>query len=688
MREHFKLVKLMTAIQIPSAGSKQAVSVYWAGFICFLLCKLLLVGLPPVMMGLPRLGDDALAHLWRGALVQEVGLRTAVSGDVSKLPLLVADIRSGCGIYGVVPKTETEAWCRRIMSRIGDPVLTSAAHFPMAVLTDLPLASKWQYFLFEIAIVCVLALGAGSLMRRLFGPGPAGLGLILLGPLILPGAQGMQQFVPSTLTISLSAWLWSFALKDIQSGPRLGLSLLISVLLATIHPVALVFSAGLMLIAFIVNYRKLLTLRWISFGLALLGLLIALVMNVDVLRLTFQLFLSQPFWLDIAKNLAGSGAFAMAMYRGNILVYGLILLALLSGKWWQDPRLRGTILALLVLLVLSLVHSTGPDIFFFPLDLFSRIFTLFTAIGCALIGWFLWGSWSLKRPVTPIIVIVLLIAFTALSVPASLQNTLDNINGRRALINEVALREELQRLPAETTLVFGESDITIPEVLLNGGGRFHGVALQAVNMEAGKAALNRPGSTIVLPLFDELNQVSWLHKSEFSPRLYSIDGRYSDRFSISTAKGESRQLYLRVRNRVRQEIDFGSAEIFTRDGQAAALSLPKIPPLTDAWVAIPMADKLPVTRWTITLPKKLIITGVAFGDPADNMRWPWNQGVELLWHHRGSETADNNFQLDLSVAGLMRSTEASPALIDAIPSQLSVLSDASGLMIARVPAQY
>jgi hypothetical protein len=684
----------MRSPAIPTAGSKGAVGLYWLGLLFFLCAKLALVGLPPLAMGLPRLGDDALAHLWRGALLEEVGPGAALTGDLTKLPPLVGDVRATCGGFKVTPKTDSEKWCRRILSRIGDPILLSAAHVPIAFLTDLPISSKWQYFIFDMAVALVLALGLGALMRRLVGPGAAGLGLILLGPLMLPGQQGLHQFVPSTLTIGLSAWIWSIALKDLKFGVHFGWCLLGSVLLALVHPVALVFAAGLALIALFANYRAFLTFRWALLGGVLLALVIVLVFVSELLRLTLEISLQSSFWSNVRGNLAGAHEFGMSLMSRNALAYGLILLALLGTRWWKDQRLRATILSLVGMLLLSLLHSTAPDFFFFPMDLFSRIFTLFGAVGCALVGLMLWRMiglplgrrYSVSRFVAPTLAIVVLGTATALSIPSLIQNARQNVNHRRALIDEAHLHESLEALPADSILVFEESDVTIPEVLLNGGGRFHGIALQTLSDDAGQAALRRPGATVVLPLFEDLNQLAALNKRDFSPRIHGMDGRYTDQLIIKAARDNTLPLYLRIRNRADDKVPLDEVTITDTGGKARPLAVPPVNARTDDWVEIDAGDQPQATEWMISLPKKLIVTGVALGQPSDNLRWPWNQGVEISWHRRGAPPDEGVVRLDLSVAGLLRANGASSQLAEAAPTDFAVVSDWSGFLIARVMA--
>jgi hypothetical protein len=166
----------------------------------FCLVRAASVLVPAGVLNIPRLGDDALIYLWKGALNRE--------GYDAGLPA-VRDILEQRHLADNPPGPVSTMRGRVMGKVVGSPI--PIYDFLTRLALSRNLRHKWAFALTELPGVVLMTAAFTGFLLHLFGEGAAGIGLALLAFAILPN-QGIASFIPSALALSLSMLLWTYLL--------------------------------------------------------------------------------------------------------------------------------------------------------------------------------------------------------------------------------------------------------------------------------------------------------------------------------------------------------------------------------------------------------------------------------------------------------------------------------------------
>lgn len=95
-------------------------------------------------MGMPRLGDDALVHLWRGEEINVAGILGAHSSEFARKPELLRSINQACSVNQDKRTNVQTAICNRMNARFYAPSSLPTANLIMAFVMKIGLPLKWS----------------------------------------------------------------------------------------------------------------------------------------------------------------------------------------------------------------------------------------------------------------------------------------------------------------------------------------------------------------------------------------------------------------------------------------------------------------------------------------------------------------------------------------------------------------
>lgn len=650
------------------------------GLLFFVSVKAFFIVSQTTVMGMPRLGDDALTHLWRARQIDEIGVSAALRGDLAAASRGTKDIAAFCQPNLTTPPRE-QAQCERIADNIAVADVKAGSSIILNGIMKLGLPLNWSYAVYELFIMTVIAASFGFFLCRLFGPTPAGIGLILLSFMTLMPPQGLHQFIPSTLTIGLSLALWG-ALIGRPSISRYIAAAIGFLILSRIHPVALVFAGGTAVLAFHAFRTRLTPKVVVVTALVAIAILGVFVMVNDVIRDILQETLSGNLFDKLNENVKSLPASLRRVATSNWAICGAFILGMVF--YWRTVKgwIAATGAALLMLLVAALFYSTNFFVFKIPLDLFSRIFVAFAVFACGLIGVFLLktgnrvGRWSWAVVAAGIVLLPLPSYF-----PWS-NSILENINGRREVIDEALLRKAAANIDRDATLAYGALGVAPMALFLAGAADRGAIPMKGMAPDALRRALDeRRPAAIVFPNFHILNSLAMARSSSFDKRRYGFATVIVDTLAISNQRDDIRTLFLRVENENSFPVSIGPITYLADDLQQHTLPNILVPGGAKDWILIEMGHLPPGRAVIVSLNEPgLWIRGIALNQPPrSGVDWPWDSEAVVRWHLRG-RPQEAVTGVAFTVPELFRYWISPGADMIPLPQQGRVVSDESGIV--------
>ncbi|MCB9072214.1 MAG: hypothetical protein H6623_01235 [Bdellovibrionaceae bacterium] len=180
------------------------------------------------IMGIPRLGDDALLYVSKGVgFYNNYSHGSKMENSLNRQYLLATDGKR---------LSEEES---RLFWRVANQV-SGGATFSYDWMTGLVYkyteSSKWTFAVMEIIVTIFMTFGIGFFLWSLWGEEIASLTLLPLSFILLP-AQGIHYLIPSTLALSIGFYLIARSLKS----SNYYLFFMLSLILAFLHNVAYVW---------------------------------------------------------------------------------------------------------------------------------------------------------------------------------------------------------------------------------------------------------------------------------------------------------------------------------------------------------------------------------------------------------------------------------------------------------------
>ena len=634
------------------------------------LCRAAFVLLPAWLMGMPRLGDDALVYLWKG--------KHAYTGYDRSLPAL-RDIQAQRDLTDEIsPAIETHRW-RATISNVGP--LNPFYDLLVGAMLRVGLGWRWAFAAAEVLIAFVASVAIASFLAVLVGPLAAGFGLLVLAFPILPG-QGLHYFIASTLAMAIGLLLWAYLLARGERASRLvvwgaafylcGLHLLgKAYLLGGLAAQALSF----------VPVRK----AWARRQLVLYGGCIAVIGVWLVLPVVYP-----PLALpraggdgvgryDLAKsldyNLPTAGEFMLVVLGQSSLAVALSLIALARGRG-LEIRWRAISAVAVVwggATIVSLAHR-----YEMPADAFARALVPLVVVAAGLGGAVLACWWSSGGRTTHALIGLVLTAWVAWSLFHWTEFMFGNMNRRASVIREQALEEEVHALgPGPTTILYIEDELALRAMMIAGAARHH--ALNYFMHGPGpvfREALDRTRPPVAVAAEPRtLNSLAMVGSRALEPRrsgfwLQAVDQLVLDRSRAGPFPG------------LRLHID-NAGPAFplrvtpgTTNAVDGRVEITLVPARFRGWldVAVPTGEAVlkiegpRVPAW---------IGGIATGPPLPHVVWPWAD--QLVVTYRGRDNR-RKVQVDFSIPGLVTAQGAAGLLSFFDLKATRVTSDRSGIV--------
>jgi hypothetical protein len=651
------------------------------GAAIFFLPKIIAILLQTYVMEQPRLGDDALLLMWRGEQINIMGISDSMRPVGENAPQALRDIVEFCPPVETYDLTSNQNWCERTAVRFARPHFVMGANFLAAGLMKVGLDLKWTFMAYEAVILTLAALGFAYMLFRAIGPPAAGIGLALLAFVNVPSAQGLHQFIPSVLVMGLSMGLWG-SLLGCRSWKGTLPAILGFPLLVWFHPIAILFAGGGVLVFLAANREA-----WTPKGLSKIalvggGILAAVLVASDSVRGVISTELTQDLIGNIQRNLNAAPYFLTQFFLDNP---GLTALFILTAILWKRCMSReATVIGgvLLLLMAMSLLHITSSYRYTFTLDLFARFYVCFLVIASGVSGSLILsfadgdGKWRKS------IVTFLTLSILAAGVPAWVISGTTNANNRLSAVNIHGIAKGLERLPPNSTIAYGEIDVTLPAVMLAGGysmGVIPTLGLEPARLTT--ALKERQPNAVAVPLFRRLNTIAASKIQSLDNRGYGINGKYHDKAIIQTRGLTMYSLAVKVVNETDTEQTIGPNAFSTLNGQGNSKNH-IIPAKTEKWVKLNIPFSLDVRQIVLTLPDASVwIKGVLVNEePNSLVDWPWSSGSIVGWHVRGG--APKAGQMLLFTADfLLKAWRVPSALAGVVHKGNPVLSDQGGIVL-------
>ena len=650
------------------------------GLLVFMSAKTAFIVVQTGAMGMPRLGDDALTHLWRARQIDEIGVLGALRGDLAGAARGTKDIAAFCQNNAAAPARE-RALCERVADNIAVADVKAGSSVILNGIMKLGLPLNWSYAAYELFIATVIAASFAFFLSRLFGPAAAGIGLVLMSFMILPPPQGLHQFIPSTLTIGLSLALWSALIGSASVGRYVAVAIGF-LLLSRVHPVALVFAGGIVILAFHAFRNRLTPKAAVITALAVLAVLGLFAMANDVIRDVILQTLSGSLFDKLSDNLNALPSRLGNVVTANWAIAGAFILGL--GFYWRTIKgwTAAVGAALLLLMVASLFYATNFFIFKIPLDLFGRVFVGFAVFACGLVGAFLLaaagrtGRWSWAVVTAGIVLLPLPSYFPWAN------SIFDNINGRMEVIDSALLVKAVAGIDRGATLAYGELEVT-PTALFLAGAKDLG-AIPMKGMESGSlhnALDERRPAAIVFPNFHILNSQATVQAHSLDKRRYGFASEAVDRFAVTSPRATINTLYLRIENEGKTPASIGPIAYLTDKQQEQALPTMTLPAGATGWITIEISFLSQARTVILSLNDPgLWIRGIAVNEPPrTGVDWPWDNESIVQWHLRG-RPSEARAGLAFAVPELFRYWRSPGLDMIPLPPYGRVISDESGIV--------
>ncbi len=565
-----------------------------------------------------------------------------------------------------------------------------------ALLAGLHLAGLgWETALDTLSIAGALLIAGGAIffLRRLVGPGPAGIGLALLAFQVHPGFHGLHWIVPSNFALGVALPLWGWILYRRQAAGRqppagaLDLVLPLAVLaLVWIHPIGRAYGAlAVALHAGVGDWRR--TRWWVVNALATLAWATPMIAPYLFSQPMFSAaeFLHPPGWSwsqGVQENLAAAGpllANRLGGWPGLVMLAGAgvgLFAALQEGR--GPMLLAGGLVALL--LGGSLLHGLPG----YPAELFQRVSVPATIVLAGLFGFGLWriatatiddGAFSRVGPAGAAAVGLALFAAQAVDGgPALFKKVAVTSYGGLTRVDPDLPARALRDLPSDAALVY--LDQLSLYLFLTHGGLEHGAvyARALTDRRMGATQLERRRDLMLAA--GRLTLVTG-----GIPLDRGAEGRFA--LPRPTAK---RAIRLGFVNRAARPVEIGI------EGAAPITLAPGARVDHQPWPDAPTGARVASLALTHRGgPAGARLVGLALS-PDQASRWPWRAGAALV--HEGPPPEDDfdwptpasGKDRTLTAEGRLQRTAAIDwrALLPAGCAPRDVLADDSSVVVFEV----
>lgn len=651
-----------------AAYSPTSRQIFFFGLALFVAVKLLWTWIPVVLMGMPRLGDDALVYLWWGRN-NFVGLTSPAVTDVLNLHHL--------GGY-VTPEHIFDR--NRVTMRVIGAV-PSPGSLLLGGLVTAGVDPKIIFALQETMVLAALALGLGVLFHFLFGATAGGIAFVFLAFAFVP-IQGLHYLIPGVLALSLALMLFVLVTRD---KPNVLAIFAVALLTLLTHQIGLIYVAvasALYVLHSIVQQRT----HW---------------RRADVLAAIAAAGLVAFIWAALfgamPESTAGRGAISFLNVAGNAA--GMVrrwwgvstgLVIGLAGLAWglAHFRLRSPITLLAVVVSGAIVASVTYDIPGYPGDVGLRLIVVLFILACGGAGAAL--ASVMNRPFGKLLVVACVGAFACFGAVNTYRLMIKNANGRYHLLDYRELRQAIAEVPANATILYAEADIALMSALLVGGERLGAIPYPMIQHSPHLQGILRARKPTLMALVPprELSGSSVAYASggysavraSLAPRSYGY--RFAEFRRIEIAKPpETEALFVRLE-------PLGSVDRISISASSAGSAVPcaslRLEPVTASstgWYRLTARGCSTIALEAAGAPGAAAISGLSLSEPNLARCWPWGSaGVRLRAMPRRNATV---VDVDFSWQALLASNEAS-GLRPFLGGTPVLVTDRGGIIFATV----
>jgi hypothetical protein len=264
------------------------------------------------------------------------------------------------------------------------------------------------------------------------------------------------------------------------------------------------------------------------------------------------------------------------------------------------------------------------------------------------------------------------------------KHQLDLINLRPEAVLDGRVKMQLDRLPDETTILYGEMEIALLSCLLQGADRYGALAYPMLDGTPSLEALvsARKPSVLVVPAPRSLSTLAVQRMKNFTLRRHGFFLPAVDRLAIRSVNGGTMSdLHLYVRNGGSGMTMVTSVSKSARGDTGLAVERP-VPEGFDGWLRVWDPRIKGATELMVSLPDEWgWIEGIATEAPEAHVRWPWKSGAVLTYHVRG-KPPEKGASIQFTVDRLL-GEYAATALVPLVQTSAPVISDDSGLVFLR-----
>lgn len=355
-------------------------TVFAVGVILYVVAQFYLVLTPALSNAEPVEIDDAYSYIAKAAIMQD-----CLAMDCPAL----TDLRPQLTNPSPDHEISLERWRQGTRLLLFYHPLYS---FFLGAAHELGLSWRDAYNLIVVAGAFLLAGATAYWLYAIWGPGGAGIALVLLAFTTYP-RQGLDVIIPSNITLGLSMLLWGVIIRR-RSRLSIGLFALGLLILLFMHTIGRLYGLVAVAIFFLLAERPLSRRSWMITlgGLALIGLYFVLPAAIQPLNLVFERSPAPPGWTEFQgfqANLVRAEDFVMRWVKS----YGglPVALVLLAGLLLRIPPERARVyrlvgIPLFGLLVVSLGYIE-PN---YPALVFIRIWVPSAILLASLIGQTFW----------------------------------------------------------------------------------------------------------------------------------------------------------------------------------------------------------------------------------------------------------------------------------------------------------
>ncbi|WP_230534251.1 hypothetical protein [Microvirga roseola] len=630
----------------------------------FLFVKVVWVLLPTVPMGAPRLGDDALVYLWIGT-----------GGGVLEPKVDTPAIRDIISIRQLQDSKDPSLDYLRARTTMRTTGISSS---PLAFINGLFLRAGFSHELAfaasEILVAIALTAGIASFLAIVVGKFAAGIGLMLLTFALLPG-QGLQFLVQSVFTLALSLLIWA---EISRPKPRILLVILLALTAALTHSIALVYiciAIGYAVLTSTIRARRI-SIPWTQVF-ALVSAVVAARILDKVLggRLPLTTGMGTVTLSDIGENFASAVAYFCEAFWNVPLIW----LSGMAGLYIVIKQRKLEVLVALTLSTGAFFAATAFNLEGYPGELSNRLLVPITIILAGLAGLcirvLLESSLALRATALSLVA-----AHLVINAHATQLAFFDNLNGRNYIYDPVAVRTDLNSLPASASIIWTDPDVTMMAAFLEGAWRFRAIPYPMIE---GSPHIDRILSEwkpdhIAAPVPRVLNTSSEIPSRSLSPRVHGIDFSDFQAASISFEEPVPSSIYLRL-----SAPTTANKVSFALSGQSGPCTTPQRKNISinnQRWVKLDLT-KCPIPK-SLTIKAKdqtLALLGVRLAAPSGQVNWPWGSPLVLRGTPHNSDRDDILVRFDW--ASLLGASLTAHIMA---PNATTVLSDTSGIVWLKV----